>query len=84
MTNNLRTQILLPRELREEIEKARNVYGETLAEYLRKAVQQRIRREQKRKIDYQTLAREVIGVVRESSWKGTDVMKWQKEMRQDR
>lgn len=84
MANSLRTQVLLPTKLREEIERARRAHGESMAEYLRKAVQERLEREQKRHTEYRKLAQEVVGVVRDSSWKNTDVMKWQKEMRKDR
>lgn len=84
MINNTRTQILLPSKLREEIEKARRARGESLAEYLRKAVWERLERERKKRANYRNLAREVIGSIKESSWKGVDVKRWQKELRQDR
>ena len=84
MANSLRTQVLLPAKLREEIETARRARGESMAEYLRKAVQERLEKEQKRHVEYRKLAEEVVGAVRESSWKNTDAVKWQKEMRKDR
>jgi len=79
----MRTQIIIPQNLRGEIDKARRVAGESLAEYLRKAVIERIEKEKKKKADLDLLARK-IGTVKRSGWEGLDVLKWQREMRADR
>lgn len=79
----MRTQIIIPQNLREEIESARRATGESLAEYLRKAVIVRIEKEKKKKANLEALARK-IGTVRKSGWEGIDVIKWQREVREDR
>ena len=83
MENALRTQILLPKKLRGEGEKARRVTGESLAEYLRKAAMDRIEREKKSAVDLTALARK-IGTVKKSGWDDLDVIEWQRQMREDR
>lgn len=82
-TSSLRTQIILPRSLRQEIERARRAAGESLAEYLRKAAQERLEKVKKKKIDLELLARK-IGTVKKSGWEGLDVLEWQRNIREDR
>ncbi len=79
----MRTQIIIPQNLRGEIDKARRVAGESLAEYLRKAVIERIEKEKKKKTDLDLLARK-IGTIKKSGWEGLDVLEWQRAMRADR
>lgn len=81
--DSLRTQIILPKDLRGEIEKARRATGESLAEYLRKAARERLERIKKKKTDLDLLARK-IGTVKKSGWEGLDVVAWQRKMREDR
>lgn len=83
MQQNLRTQIYLPRDLRGEIDKQRAQTGESLAEYLRKAAEEKVKKDKKRGIDLKSLAEEVVGAVdpKKSAWAGLDVMRWQHEMR---
>ena len=81
---SLRTQITLPISLREEIEKARRITNESLAEYLREAVKIRLTRESSRRVNYKKLAEDIIGAVPKSSWQGINASAWQKQMRQDR
>lgn len=83
-TSSMRTQIILPKVLRQEIERVRRLTKESLGEYLRKAAQERLVRERKKKTDLEKLAREVIGSVKKSSWEGLDVSEWQRQMREDR
>lgn len=78
-----RTQIIIPKTLREEIEKHRAQVGETLAEYLRRSAAERIAREKKKKIDLKKLAAEVLGIARGSKT-DQEIEAWEKEIRDDR
>lgn len=82
-TSSLRTQIILPKDLRWEIERARRATGESLAEYLRKAAKERLEKVRKKKTGLELLARK-IGTVKKSGWEGLDVLEWQRNMREDR
>lgn len=83
-TSSLRTQIILPRALRQEIERVRRLTKESLGEYLRKAAHARLEQEETKMVDYKKLAREVVGSVPKSSWAGTDLNRWQRQLREDR
>lgn len=85
MHQQQRTQIYLPTELRREVDKKRALSGESLSEYLRKALKERLEKEGKQALDLKKLA-ELLGSVskEESGWKGIDVLKWQREIRKDR
>lgn len=83
-TSSLRTQIILPKALRQEIERVRRLTKESLGEYLRKAAQERLEKERKKKINLEKLAKEVVGAVKKSSWEGIDISEWQRQMREDR
>ena len=83
-TSSTRTQIILPRALRQEIERIRRVNRESLGEYLRKAAQARLEKEKTELVDYKKLAREVAGAVPNSSWKGINLKHWQGQLRKDR
>lgn len=80
----MRTQIIIPQNLRKDIESARRATGESLAEYLRKAAQERLEKEKKKMTNLEKLAKEVVGAVKKSSWEGIDVSEWQRQMREDR
>ncbi len=82
---NIRTQIYLPSDLRQEIDKQLHLTGESLAEYLRKAAEQRLKAGKKKKTELNKLA-DLLGSVskEESGWKGINVIKWQREIRKDR
>lgn len=56
-----RTQIILSKDLREQIDSMRRKTGESLGEYLRGAVRERVEKEQKKKTDLKKLAERVIG-----------------------
>lgn len=84
MNNLIRTQIYLPDSLRREIDNHRASSGESLAEYLRGAAAERLKREKKRTGDLKKLASELGNLVTKSGWEGIDVIKWQREIRQDR
>lgn len=79
-----RTQIYLPKELRQEIDKQRRQSGESLANYIRKAARERIKREKNKKVELKKLAEYVTSGVEKSGWEGLNVLKWQKEIRKDR
>lgn len=83
MKTSLRTQIILPKKLREQIERARRLSGESMAGYLRQAAEDRLVRERIRKAELAKLARQFVGSVQHSSWEGIDVVKWQRSMRKD-
>lgn len=80
---SVRTQIYLPRDLREEIDKQRLATGESLAEYLRKAAQRRVEMAKNEKAQLKKLARGIVGAA-----KGTrtnkEVKHWLKEIREER
>ncbi len=75
-----RTQVYLPGDLRSKIDQVRDVTGESLAEYLRRAAQERLERDQKGKADLKKLADEVVGGAR-GSRSIKDAQKWIKEIR---
>lgn len=79
-----RTQIYLPEDLREEIDRLRKAHGESLADYLREAAKERVKKDKKRKIDLKKLAEEVTSGVKKSGWEDIDIDKWQRELRKDR
>lgn len=81
---NIRTQIYLPEDLRREIDRSRLGSGESLAEYLRKAAEQRLKVEKKKKAELKKLAEEFTSGVEKSGWEGIDVLKWQRDIRKDR
>lgn len=81
-----RTQIYLPKDLREQIDKQRHITGETLAEYLRKAVEERLKREKKKKVDLRKFADEIIGSIKpgKGGWGGIkDSYSYIRKMRQE-
>jgi len=80
---SLRTQIYLPEDLRKEIDRQRSLSGESLAEYLRKAAKERLKKDRKKKVDLKKLADEVVGSVKKGAWSGVDVEKWQREIREE-
>lgn len=82
-TTSSRTQIIIPRDLRDEIENQRRITGESLAQYLRKAAAERIKRERKKKQDLKRLAEVVVGSAAGLRSK-VEVEKWIKEIRRDR
>lgn len=81
---SVRTQIYLPRKLREKIDRARRATGESLAEYLRKAAKERVEKEKRNKADLKKLADEVVGTIKKSAWDDVNIIKWQREIRSDR
>lgn len=68
-----RTQIYLPKKLRQEIDKYRHETDESLAEYLRKAAKERLERQKRKKADLKKLAGEFIG---SSSKSDAEIQEW--------
>jgi len=81
--SSTRTQIILPRDLRDEIEKQRKSSGESLAEYLRIAARERLEREKKKKEDLKKLADEFVGAAKHTRTKA-EIEDWIREIREDR
>ena len=78
----LRTQIYLPEELRREIDKDRHESGESLADYLREAVKERLEAKRKKKVDLKKLA-DMIRNMKSARTK-KEAEDWIKEIREDR
>lgn len=74
----------MPEELRREVDKYRHARGESVAEYTRKALEDRVKREKKEKTDLKKLAEEFTAGVKKSGWEDIDILKWQREIRKDR
>lgn len=56
-----RTQIYLPEELRTEVDRLRKDTKESLAEYAREAIKERVKRDKKKKVNLKKLADAFIG-----------------------
>jgi CRISPR/Cas system-associated protein Cas7 (RAMP superfamily) len=82
-STSLRTQIILPRNLRDEIERQRKLSGESLAEYLRIAAKERLERSKKKKADLKKFADEFVGAAKGTRTK-IEVEEWIREIREDR
>lgn len=76
-----RTQIYLPKELREEIDRQCLLTGESLATYLRKAAENRIKSEKAKKADLKKLADDFIG---SSTRTDKEIKKWLEWAREER
>lgn len=73
---NIRTQIYLPEDLRQQIDKQRRQTGESLAQYLRQAAEQRLEKQRKEKVDLKRLAEEFIGSSRKTDKEIKDWLDW--------
>lgn len=76
-----RTQIYLPEDLRKEIDRHRYVKGESMAEYTRKALEDRIKKEKRKKSDLEKLADDFIG---SSTKTDAEIKQWLDEVREGR
>lgn len=81
MHQSQRTQIYLPYDLRREVDKARALSGQSLAEYTRKALERSLLREKATRGDLRKLANQVIGSLKISQ---DEAKKWVREIREDR
>lgn len=84
MNNSQRTQIILPKDLREKVDQVISKTGESMAQYLRRAAVAQLEREQNHFADLKKLANDVIGSVSNKSLSKDKVLKWQRQMRKDR
>lgn len=84
MHQAVRTQIYLPQDLRRGIDSARRGKGESLSDYIRQAAREKLARGGKEKQELKKLAKEFTSGVKKSGWERIDVLKWQREIRQDR
>ena len=81
----LRTQIYLPEELRKQIDQDRAQTGESLADYIRKAVEGRTKKAKKKKPSVKDILKALDSLDPEKSgWKDVDVIEWQRQIREDR
>lgn len=84
---SLRTQISLSPTLRGHIEAKRKIYGESLAEYIRKAAILRILAEEKERDERRKLAQTLTGSISKNKYKEwstiTKIIKWQRKLRAD-
>ncbi len=78
-----RTQIYLPKNLREEINKTVLIRGQTLSEYLRQASLEQLEREKDRKFNLKKLAEEIVGSAKGLRTKD-EVKQWEQQIRRDR
>jgi len=83
LNTSLRTQIILPRELRNRLDRARAATGESLAAYLRLAINKRLAAERLRRVSLTRLADEVVGADKKTLTKA-EVVLWQRQIRRDR
>ncbi len=80
---NQRTQIILPKNLRQEIDQQRRSTGQSLAEFLRQAAQEKIARDKKTKVDLKKLAQQVVGAAAGTRTE-QEINDWIEEIREDR
>ena len=83
LTTSLRTQVILPRDLRARVDRARAATGESLAAYLRLAINKRLAAERLRRVSLTRLADEVVGADKKTLTKA-EVVLWQRQIRRDR
>ena len=76
-----RTQIYLPTELRREVDRQRVLSGESLSEYLRKALKERLERQKKSKAELKKLAEEFVGSSKRSDKEIQEWLNWVREER---
>lgn len=81
MQQSLRTQICLPKKLRQAIDNQRALNGESLAQYLRNAASQRLEKEKNKKTNLKKLTEEIFSSPKIAK---TRADKWLKEIRKNR
>lgn len=76
-----RTQIYLPYDLRREVDKARALSGQSLAEYTRKALERSLLREKNARVNLEKLADQFIGSSQKSDKEVQEWLDWVREER---
>lgn len=76
-----RTQIYLPEDLRKEIDRHRQARGESMAEYTRKALEERLKKEKKERVDLEKLADDFIGSSKRAD---REIQQWLDSVREGR
>lgn len=71
----------MPEDLRKEIDRYRYAQGESMAEYIRQALKDRIKREKKEKTDLKKLAEDFIG---SSTKTDAEIQQWLDDVREGR
>lgn len=77
----LRTQIYLPKELRREVDVLRKETNESMAQYAREAIDDRVKKDKKRKVDLKKLADAFIG---SSTRTDAEIQEWLDWVREER
>lgn len=78
----VRTQIYLPKKLKEGIERQSRYKGESMAEYIRRGMEKQVKKDAKKKDKLRELAERIFGTpVKKSGWAGIDSYKWIREER---
>lgn len=76
-----RTQIYLPQDLRREVDRLRKETNESLAEYTREAIKERVKKEKKKKVNLKKLADAFIG---SSTKTDAEIQEWLDWVREER
>lgn len=76
-----RTQIYLPEELRREVDALRKETNESLAQYAREAINDRVKKDKKKKVDLKKLADAFIG---SSTKTDAEIQEWLDWVREER
>ena len=84
-TTSLRTQITLPKALRQEIDQARQSSGESLSGYLNKAAKERLKREKQETVELEGLAEKIVGSIKENDlgWGSITGNDWREEREEE-
>lgn len=77
----LRTQIYLPEKLKKDIDRERSLSGESMADYLRKAAEEKLERTKKKKAKLKKLAEDFIGSSKRSD---REIQEWLDSIRAGR
>lgn len=78
----VRTQIYLPKKLKDEIERQSKRGGESMAEFIRNAVKKKVKDDIRRKDSLKNFAKRIFGKpVKNSGWGKVDSYKWVRDFR---
>ncbi len=77
----LRTQIYLPEELRQDIDRITRDSNQSLAEYARNAIEKQVKVDKKKKVDLRKLEKEIIGCSNRSDKEIQEWLDWARDER---